>query len=280
MTLPREPKETVSFVDNYCSAYGHLFHDVIGYEAFKYLHVGMISPIKRKTLTGIARAIGLRNAQQLHHFLSNSPWDVEALRDQRLAIIRYYLSGREFVLLIDETGDRKKGKKTDYVSRQYIGNLGKVENGLVSVNAYGIIDGKTLPLMFKVFKPEKRLQEGDEYKSKPALAIEIIKILQGMGFKFKLVLADSLYGESTGFRRTIKQLGLNYILAIRSNHGVWMPADQKVSQGNWVAFERVFSDGSQETRYIREIYLANANKLATGKSPLTKIPCLKTLLGS
>jgi SRSO17 transposase len=36
--------------------------------------------------------------------------------------------------MIDETGDKKKGKKTDYVNRQYIGNLGKIENGIVSVN--------------------------------------------------------------------------------------------------------------------------------------------------
>ncbi|AFY72089.1 putative transposase (plasmid) [Thalassoporum mexicanum PCC 7367] len=200
MTIPRESKETVAFVDNYCSAYEHLFHDVSGYEAFKYLHVGMISPIKRKTLSAIARAVGLKDAQRLHHFLSNSPWDIEAVRDQRLAIIRHYLSGQEFVLVIDETGDRKKGKKTDYVSRQYIGNLGKVEKGIVSVNAYGIIGDQTLPLMFKVFKPERRLQQGDEHKSKPTLAIEIIKTLQGMGFKFKLVLADSLYGESTRFK--------------------------------------------------------------------------------
>lgn len=45
---------------------------------------------------------------------------------------------REIILCIDETGDKKKGKTTDYVTRQYIGNLGKTENGIVSVNAYGI----------------------------------------------------------------------------------------------------------------------------------------------
>jgi SRSO17 transposase len=46
---------------------------------------------------------------------------------------------RKIQLIIDETGDRKKGKKTDYVSRQYIGNLGKVENGIVAVMAYELI---------------------------------------------------------------------------------------------------------------------------------------------
>lgn len=50
------------------------------------------------------------------------------------------LGGREIVLIIDDTGDRKKGKKTAYVKRQYIGNLGKVENGIVAVTAYGVFD--------------------------------------------------------------------------------------------------------------------------------------------
>ena len=43
---------------------------------------------------------------------------------QRLRIILKMLGKREIVLIIDDTGDRKKGKKTAYVKRQYIGNLG------------------------------------------------------------------------------------------------------------------------------------------------------------
>ncbi|GFE72189.1 transposase [Chroococcus sp. FPU101] len=39
------------------------------------------------------------------------------------------------ILIIDETGEEKKGKTIDYVTRQYIGNLGKIENGIVSVNS-------------------------------------------------------------------------------------------------------------------------------------------------
>lgn len=172
------------------------FGEVRSFEAFKFLHLGMISDIPRKSLPAIARAVGLPNDQILHHFLTQSPWNVEALRKQRLSIILQQLQGRSIVLVIDETGDRKKGKSTDYVDRQYIGNLGKIDNGIVSVNAYGIVAGMTFPLMFKVFKPQKRLQEGDTYKTKIQLAKEIIQELQAFGFKFELVLADSLYGES------------------------------------------------------------------------------------
>jgi SRSO17 transposase len=60
--------------------------------------------------------------------------------------------------VIDETGDRKKGKKTDYVARQYLGSVGKIDRGIVSVNAYGIYENITFPLLFKVFKPKGTLK--------------------------------------------------------------------------------------------------------------------------
>ncbi len=62
------------------------------------------------------------------------------------------MKDQEITLVIDETGDRNKGKKTDYVARQYLGSVGKVDNGIVSVNAYGVYENITFPLMFKVFK--------------------------------------------------------------------------------------------------------------------------------
>lgn len=42
------------------------------------------------------------------------------------------LPQRRRVLVIDETGDRKDGHKTAHVARQYLGNLGKIDNGVVS----------------------------------------------------------------------------------------------------------------------------------------------------
>jgi len=118
--------------------YQQLFPEVRSYEAFKYLHVGMISEIKRKSLPEIGKFVGLKNEQSLLHFVTESPSQVEDLREQRLKLILQVWRGREISLIIDETGDRKKGKRTDYVKRQYIGNLGKVENGIVAVTAYSV----------------------------------------------------------------------------------------------------------------------------------------------
>jgi SRSO17 transposase len=147
----------------------------------------------------------------------------------------------------------KKGKSTDYVNRQYIGNLGKIDNGIVSVNAYGILDNMSFPLMFKIFKPKGRLKQQDVYKTKPQLAQEIIQELQAFGFNFELVLADSLYGKCHPFIRVLEQFELKFILAIRSNHGAWMPPGQRVRTTRWKAFNRVFSNGKSEVRYLQKV---------------------------
>lgn len=254
MSASRSPEPTIGFVDEYCQLFAELFPQVRSYEAFKHLHLGMISDIKRKSLPAIARAVGLENHQSLHHFLSESPWVASHLSDKRLDIILKILDGRRLILLIDETGDCKKGKSTDYVKRQYIGNVGKKENGIVAVTAYGLFQGMILPLSFEVYKPRERLKEGDEYLSKPQIAAGMIRQLQGMGFCFELVLADSLYGEAqTNFVNVLEELKLPYILAIRSNHAVWLPAEQAVFAEPWQSFERTFSNGTTETRYRQEI---------------------------
>lgn len=65
---------------------------------------------------------------------------------------------------------RKKGNKTDYVSRQYLGSVGKVDRGIVSVNAYGFYQNMTFPLDWKIFKPRGTLAEHDCYQTKIELA--------------------------------------------------------------------------------------------------------------
>lgn len=120
----------------------------------------MISDTKRKSLPAIAKVVGLSNEQGLLHFLTESPWKASNLRKARLELILSVLQGQEISLIIDETGDRKKGDSTDYVKRQYIGNLGKIENGIVAVTAYGVMAEITFPLMFEVDQPCITAQTG------------------------------------------------------------------------------------------------------------------------
>jgi len=113
--------------------------------------------------------------------------------------------------------------------------MGKVDNGIVSVNAYGVYCNITFPLSVKVFKPKGTLKKEDKYKTKIELASEIITELIESGFNIELVLADSLYGESSQFIQKLTEYQLAYVVAIRSNHGVWLPASQSVRANKWYA---------------------------------------------
>jgi SRSO17 transposase len=251
MTQARAPATTVAFVDDYCEQYRDLFEDVREFEQFTLLHVGLLAETKRKSLPRIARTVQT-DAQALHHFLSKAHWSTAALRARRLQLLRQALGETAFILCIDETGDRKKGHTTDYVAHQYIGNLHTLANGIVSVNAYGVLNGVTFPLVFSLYKPKSRLQEGDVYQSKLQLAIELVR-LAALGFRFSIVLAERLYGESRDFTSALSQLGVPYVVAIRSNHGVWTAKGERQRQTRWRAFDRTFSDGTTERRYRQEL---------------------------
>ena len=124
-------------------------------------------------------------------------------------------------------------------------------NGVVSVNAYGVLDTVTFPLACTIFKPQRRLKPGDVYQSKPQLAVDLIQELVAQGFHFSVVLADSLYGESYDFLSALHRLGLQYVVAIRSNHSVWTSPGERVRQTRWRPFDRLFTDGTTTALPLR-----------------------------
>ena len=64
--LKRDAQTTVSIIDQYCEAYKELFSEVRSYECFKYLHQGIVSSIKRKSLPEITKIVGISSPQSLH----------------------------------------------------------------------------------------------------------------------------------------------------------------------------------------------------------------------
>ena len=93
-----------------------------------------------------------------------------------------------------------------------------------------------------MFKPKGKLKPSDKYQTKIELAGEIITELIDYGFQIELVLADSLYGESSQFLKVLDKYNLPDIVSIRSNHGVWLPSEERVRANKWCQFKRVFSD--------------------------------------
>ena len=100
--LPRDAQFTVTVIDEYCADYQELFPDVRSYECFKYLHLGLISDIPRKSLPEIAKIVGLPSSQSLHHLISDSPWSIKELRHKRLTRTRDALKGAAIAVIVDE----------------------------------------------------------------------------------------------------------------------------------------------------------------------------------
>ncbi len=127
----------------------------------------MIYDVKRKTLPAISRTVGLSNEQGLLHFFTEQKWKTKTLTQARLKLIVQVLANREILLIIDCTRDTNEGDTTDYLKRDYIGNLSKFENKIVAVTAYVLFEEMAFTLIFEVYKPKQRLLEKSVYYSKP-----------------------------------------------------------------------------------------------------------------
>jgi len=123
------------------------------------------------------RPSGLDNAQSLHHFLTESPWQSQHLRQQRLLILQT-LGEREIVLVIDDTVTvRGSTQITSSGSTSAIW----VRLRSIVVTAYGVVDN--IPCHYCLrFINRKAAQTDDIYRSKPEIAAEMMRNLQSMGF--------------------------------------------------------------------------------------------------
>ena len=260
MTLARPAQPTLDVIESHCVHFKHLFAEVRTFEHFQTMHVGLLSDTSRKTLPAIAKHLGLEHSQGLHHLLVTEHLDTQALRQQRLALVRQTLAHHPVTLMIDETGDRKKGTTTDYVSRQYLGSLGKVDNGLVTVHVVALLDGITFPLLWKVFKPKSRLRSGDVHRSKIQLAVQMLEEVANWGLHIELVVADSAYGMASEVVRFLQARQWSYALALRSDFGMYLPEGEKVWHKPWVKVARHLSDGSVQERWAQEVVWGKERK--------------------
>jgi len=130
--------------------------------AYRQYLAGLLLPTEgAKTLTALANVepvVGAQRpaAQRRQWFLSESTWDAAALTARRLALARAdsgtaaHAGG---LRIIDETGDRKDGDRTTHVGRQYLGNRGKIENGVVSVGSVWADESLYSPLAVEPYTP-------------------------------------------------------------------------------------------------------------------------------
>src|ERR671921_1261930 len=130
---------------------------------------GLLLPRDRhKTLTGLVGTepvVGAQapSVQRLQFFLSESPWDAEAVNRRRLELLETdpaTAPHEDGVLVIDDSGDRKAGTRTAHVARQYLGSIGKLDSGIVAVTSLWAAERIYYPRHVRPYTPARRLPQG------------------------------------------------------------------------------------------------------------------------
>jgi SRSO17 transposase len=97
------------------------------------LMAGMVSGLDRKNCWAIAEHRGAATPDGLQHLLARASWDADAVRDDLCDYVIDAFGDRGAILVVDETGDVKKGTATVGVQRQYSWTAGRIENSQVAV---------------------------------------------------------------------------------------------------------------------------------------------------
>ncbi|MER6416691.1 transposase [Streptomyces humidus] len=144
MTARRPCPPAPGPLEEYTARFDDLFFGLAQRLGFREYLTGLLAPRERnKTITCLAGAepvagAGTPGVQRLQFFLSESPWEAELINDRRLELLREQPATAphdDGVIVVDDSGDRKDGTATAHVGRQWLGRLGKTDNGIVTVTA-------------------------------------------------------------------------------------------------------------------------------------------------
>jgi SRSO17 transposase len=206
---------------------------------------GLILPGERKSIEPMAARVAPGEVQQLHHFLSTSPWATAPLEDELIRQADGLVGGPEAVLVVDDTALVKQGKHSVGVARQYCGQLGKRANCQALVSLTLAQDEVPVCVALRLFLPKAWVEDEErraaagvpdriEGRSKGRIALAEIDRLLARGVRFGCVLGDAEYGKAAAFRHGLSARDLRWALGIAPNQKVY-PADVTLS---WPAPKR------------------------------------------
>lgn len=196
------------------------------------LMAGMVAGLDRKNCWTIAEHRGDATPDGLQHLLSRAKWDAESVRDDLRDYVIDAFGHPSAVLVVDETGDVKKGVHSVGVQRQYTGTAGRIENSQVAVyltyaapRGHALIDrGLYLPKSW-ADDPDRCEAAGIPtdrrgFATKPALARALIRRAVAAKVPAAFVAGDEVYGADPQLRADIRGHGLGYVLAVAANRRV------------------------------------------------------------
>src|SRR5215212_5611651 len=269
-------------LEDYARAFDDLFGVLAQREGLRAYLQGLLLPRDRnKTLTGLVGTepvVGAQAApaQRLQFFLSESSWDAAVVNRRRLETLWTQDELRphaEGVLIVDDSGDRKAGRHTAHVGRQYLGSIGKVDNGIVAVTPVWADERVYYPLHLQPYTPARRLPRGKAdpaFRTKPQRAEDLVAAAVAAGVPFRAIVADCFYGDHEGFVEALDRAERPYVLALKPQKGMWAPAeaahtpveaaqalrwDGPEAPGDWTRVVRRFRDGHEEVWWAAEATL-------------------------
>jgi SRSO17 transposase len=157
------------------------------------LMLGLVSDLGPKNCWTLAERSGHPSPDWLQHLLSRAKWDADGVGEDLPSYVSAHLGDGDAVLVVDGTGDVKKGAATVGVQRQYTGTAGRIENSQVAVYlAYPSAASHAL------------------IDREPALAAAMLTRAVHAGTPARWAAGDEVYGADPGLRTTVCDLGLGY----------------------------------------------------------------------
>jgi SRSO17 transposase len=201
---------------------------------------GLILPGERKSIEPMAARVAPSDVQQLHHFVSTSPWPTAPVEEELVRAADRLVGGSDAVLVLDDTALVKQGRHSVGVKRQYCGQLGKRANcqSLVSLT----LGRAEMPVCvgLRLFLPEDwsadparravvGVPQAIGYQPKWQIGLDEIDRVLASGARFGCVLADAEYGKAAEFRAGLVGRRLLYAVGILPTQKVY-PADVTLSR--------------------------------------------------
>jgi SRSO17 transposase len=224
----------------YLSQVGEILGHKNRQASFAMYAMGLMGDGERKSAEPIAaRACGDPKQadachQRLIHFLGDSDWNDKAVRRfaARYAVREMTKRAPIQAWIVDDTGFLKQGKHSVGVQRQYTGSAGKITNCQVGVSLSLTTPTEHVPVDFELYLPrtwtddasrrrEAHIPEEVTFKTKPELALDMIRRALDIDLPRGVLLADSDYGDKSAFRREVRALGLDYAVEVHSPTTVW-----------------------------------------------------------
>jgi SRSO17 transposase len=310
VTKRRACPPTPGPLEDYAARFDPLFARLAQRRGRRAYLQGLLLPRDRnKTLTSLAGAEPVVGAQHkavqgLQWFVSESSWDAEEVNRRRLELLLGDPATRphdQGVLVLDDSGDRKAGTKTAHVARQYLGSVGKTDNGIVAVSSLWASERSYWPVDVVPYTPASRLPNGRRdpgFRTKPQLAAALVEAARQAGIGFRAVVADCCYGDNEGFCAALGRAGVAWVLAVKPRKGAWAPEQETHTPqeaarqltwggpeepGDWTPVTRRFRDGHTETWWAADATLPAAGwgpqrrrRLVVASTDPARLPKLST----